>query len=610
MFKHLLTLVILVLFLNSCASSSVLNSNSRIPAQTASPSVCIETLSGIINGIIDQNNAKLLSGRASLDRYYNNIENALNASEEILYPASQSEIKILKSAKESLAARIAMIRRSTSSIDISYYIFEQDETGNLILNELMMAVKRGVHVRVIVDSGPTLAISPFANQYKALMAMRGPVLHDFEGNIIKDNRGNPVQAKAEVMVFNSIFNPRVMFKNFYQRVLNIFRTDADQIPISHSTFNRRSHDKILLVDTGTSESFALIGGRNIANWYSGLKSIASGSVYEDMDILIKSDKDIAKNAGGFGEILSSYYERIFYHAGNNNLMNAFLKLRKSSLEIEAKRIEETAIRTIFEDKELSEMINNFSDESFFTEGFEISTTRLINEIQNVHSPLGRSVDYDTFYNKNPNSIINAFKKAIDNSQDQIEISSPYLYLSPQDLMQLKKWLKSAPHRKVKILTSSRATSDMIYSQALIENELLPSLKKIIDDPEIGPQRLQVYLYGKADDVKLGGENNYGKLHAKFIVYDQRQAIITTSNLDHRSRSLNSEVGVLIGDLDKPSHTVAELSEHFDHLAINKSTQYLSEDWNKIDNHINLKWKKLIEKFMYTLIKGLRVDRSI
>ena len=51
----------------------------------------------------------------------------------------------------------------------------------------------------------------------------------------------------------------------------------------------------------------------------------------------------------------------------------------------------------------------------------------------------------------------------------------------------------------------------------------------------------MYEAGRLDAAALGGENHYGKLHAKFFLQNEI-GFIGTSNFDYRSRLFNNEMG--------------------------------------------------------------------
>src|SRR4249919_312651 len=58
---------------------------------------------------------------------------------------------ILDYGQDALLARLSLIRSATTSIDLQTYIFDEDDAGHLVLDELLTAARRGVKVRVLVD---------------------------------------------------------------------------------------------------------------------------------------------------------------------------------------------------------------------------------------------------------------------------------------------------------------------------------------------------------------------------------------------------------------------------------------------------------------------------
>ena len=59
----------------------------------------------------------------------------------------------LADAVEAFAARISLARAATRSIDVQYYIWHGDLTGNILFNELLAAADRGMRVRLLLDYG-------------------------------------------------------------------------------------------------------------------------------------------------------------------------------------------------------------------------------------------------------------------------------------------------------------------------------------------------------------------------------------------------------------------------------------------------------------------------
>src|SRR5262245_6057350 len=60
----------------------------------------------------------------------------------------------------SLDARIELIRRAQSSLDVQYYLIQDDRTGRLFMRSLRDAALRGVRVRLLVDDFYTAGADP------------------------------------------------------------------------------------------------------------------------------------------------------------------------------------------------------------------------------------------------------------------------------------------------------------------------------------------------------------------------------------------------------------------------------------------------------------------
>ncbi len=150
----------------------------------------------------------------------------------------QSAIRILPDAHEALAARTALVRAATRSIDAQYYIWHRDLTGSYLFNELGKAADRGVRVRLLLDDNNTGALD----------------------EIIATLDAHP---NIEIR----LFNPFVLRK---PRVLG-FLTDFSRL-------NRRMHNKSFTADNQAT----IVGGRNIGDEYFGAGGAA---LFVDLDVL-------------------------------------------------------------------------------------------------------------------------------------------------------------------------------------------------------------------------------------------------------------------------------------------------------------------------------------
>jgi len=62
-----------------------------------------------------------------------------------------SGVKLLQDGKDAFAARVLLARSAERTLDVQYYIWHDDLSGSLLLDELEAASRRGVRVRLVVD---------------------------------------------------------------------------------------------------------------------------------------------------------------------------------------------------------------------------------------------------------------------------------------------------------------------------------------------------------------------------------------------------------------------------------------------------------------------------
>lgn len=155
----------------------------------------------------------------------------------------ESGVRLISDANEALLARIALADRAVHSIDLQYYTFHSDATGELLANHLIAAADRGVRVRLLLDD-----------------------LH-VAGNdeVLRALDGHP---HIEIRLFNP----------FLERNSSLWGI-GKQFAGDFSRLNRRMHNKAFIADS----TIAIVGGRNIGDEYFD----ASGNVnFQDLDVLV------------------------------------------------------------------------------------------------------------------------------------------------------------------------------------------------------------------------------------------------------------------------------------------------------------------------------------
>lgn len=150
----------------------------------------------------------------------------------------QNGIRPLADGRAAFAARAILAREAVSSIDAQYYIWQDDTTGLMLLDELRAAAERGVRVRLLVDD----------NGIPGLDALMGEL---------------DAMPSAEVRIFNpfTLRSPKLVSYLFDFRRLN-----------------RRMHNKSMTVDGVAT----IVGGRNVGDIYF---SYGEGTHYFDVDAI-------------------------------------------------------------------------------------------------------------------------------------------------------------------------------------------------------------------------------------------------------------------------------------------------------------------------------------
>lgn len=128
--------------------------------------------------------------------------------------------------RDAFAARLESVRRAERSVDMVYYIWRDDLTGNLLAAALIEAADRGVRVRLLLDDVNVLGFDPS----------------------YLDLDGHP---RIEMRVFNPIRRRHNALRRGIEMVLALVR------------YNRRVHTKAWIVDG----RIAIVGGRNIGDTY-------------------------------------------------------------------------------------------------------------------------------------------------------------------------------------------------------------------------------------------------------------------------------------------------------------------------------------------------------
>ncbi|SFL12636.1 phospholipase D family protein [Lysobacter sp. cf310] len=154
---------------------------------------------------------------------------AARALDESTAQAPRHYALILDHGQDALLARINLIRSATTAIDLQTYIYDEDDAGRLVLDELIAAARRGVRVRLLLDQLAAL------KHLDTLAALSG------------------AHANFEVRLYNPVLKrARISYPQYLLAAACCWRR-----------LNQRMHTKLLLVDGAVG----ITGGRNYQDDY-------------------------------------------------------------------------------------------------------------------------------------------------------------------------------------------------------------------------------------------------------------------------------------------------------------------------------------------------------
>lgn len=401
----------------------------------------------------------------------------------------QNEMIVLNSGIASLQIRLDMIKRAQKSIEVEYFIYNQDQAGRILTHALIEAAKRGVKVRILVDKSlPVFAL---------------------DAHIAKELREYDIDLR--------------------------FYNDASIVELSTSQF--RSHRKLFVVD----DTEAITGGRNIGDDYFDLSEhfnfldrdvYVNGSIVKTMRESFdkyfknriteypKEPKKPSKSSlrlykGGRRAAIIRNYEsdlKQFKKAQAN--AKAFLQETNKDLEIKEKI--ETISRPILNSKKRHQCpLTTFATDlpgANFKERLKINYGETYRVLRKV---LGHKIEH--------------VKK-------DLLISSPY-FINNKITRELMYEILDRDIN-VSIYTNSLGSTDAVYVAANFYTDVFKWQAE-----GVTPYIHNGKWFPKHETISEGVKTAKWGTHSKTQVYDNDEVMIGTYNVDNRSNYYNSEMAL-------------------------------------------------------------------
>ncbi len=381
------------------------------------------------------------------------------------------------------AARSILTDMATRNIDAQYYIWHNDQAGQLLLKDLWDAAERGVIVRLLLDD--------FNNSAK------------FDQHLLRF-ASHP---NIAVRIINPLMHRKFPTLNYVTGLPRI---------------NRRMHNKSMTFD----KQITIIGGRNIGNEYL---SNDQSSQFADLDVLLIG-KVVADIDNSFYDYWSSplSFDIETLAKFDNDVTPDFLKaLDKLGLDEENNEGSSlTVYKAAIKDSTIdSDLINKrvpfrWTDMQFLSDDV---------------GKLSKTVPADT-------NLVHQLRNLLGSPTKKLTIISSYFVPTKDGVDTLVKLAEAGVD--IKILTNSFDATDVTavhsgYSQW--RPRLLRSGVKIYELKSTAAEEKRDNKLWRARS------QSSTSLHAKTFAVDDYQVFIGSYNVDPRSANINTEMGVIIND---------------------------------------------------------------
>ena len=388
--------------------------------------------------------------------------------------------RLLPDGFYSLDARIQLVRRARDSLDVQYYLIQDDRTGRLLMRNLRDAALRGVRVRLLVDDLYTAGGDPM---FLGLAAF----------------------PNVEVRLFNPFCCARQSVVSRYVASIADFRR-----------LNHRMHNKLFIAD-GVA---GVMGGRNIADEYFARSATSN---FVDVDVFV---------VGPVVRQLASIFD-VYWNSQQAYSVEAILG--ESADHEEARH----SFDHLVDDGEQmrSLVLPPFDILGYGPISDDLDGGRLGlvwgTAFAFADQP-GKVMATSAEMARSMSAQMNVMDRVME-SKSEVVISSPYFIPGSMGVQAFGDLRKRDVN--VTILTNSLAANDVPLAHTGYARYRVELLRTGVDLYELSPTSIH-----HNDRLMLPGMS-LGRLHAKMAAIDQSTVYIGSVNLDPRSESTNTELGL-------------------------------------------------------------------
>jgi putative cardiolipin synthase len=419
------------------------------------------------------------------------------------------QLTLVEYGDDALRIRVHMIRAARDSVELQNFILRGDDTGVLILTEMLAAARRGVKVRLLLDQ-----MFSFSDvEYLVRLTME--------------------HSNFEIRFYNpSFYKAKMANHDWISGMACCFRR-----------VNQRMHNKLLVVD----DLVGLIGGRNIADRYFDYDTNYD---FKDRDVAV------------FGEVVSEMRESFnWFWEGPKTIPVQHLRDVAAELLDTEEPVKLGAFQPALRLQPLLQQVNDeqLMDDLFVKPALTVERLAYFSDAPRKHSVPDEELQQDT---------TSELYEVLVAAKNSVIIQSPYMVLSKRVRDIMANLRLSNPDIELIFSTNSLASTDAdtVYANThrhkkryvdglgfqMYEFKPYPA-----DAPDFFPRwsdLIEEKKRGVESKSVVSGDNSVMAmpaprvgLHSKSFVVDGRVAMIGSHNFDPRSEGFNTENGLIIWD---------------------------------------------------------------
>lgn len=388
---------------------------------------------------------------------------------------------LLPGGPDALVARAVLIDAAEKSIDVKYFIFDDDMVSDFLLDHIVAAADRGVRVRMLLDDFCQ------AGQDQRLAGIGA---HD----------------NIELRVFNPVGGNRSMK---IARGLNYV--------LGPKRIRYRMHNKALIVDSAA----AIVGGRNIADEYFAAHSDHN---FTDMDMIA-----IGEVVGDIARIFDTYW--------NDPLaipIEAFIPAERGPEYL-------AELRSQLERSRVEARGSSYAQRVRESDLLKQVEARAVPFAWGKGEALADAPDKSLFKREQaPSAYMGERLLAVMSSaKHEVLMVSPYFVPGKTGM----EWFKETRARgvTVKVVTNSLASTNHDAVHGGYASYRKAVLREGVDLYELRPDPQRT---GKSAAIHRGSTAS-AVLHAKLLIIDRETIFVGSYNIDPRSGQLDSQNGILV-----------------------------------------------------------------